>query len=141
VEASAAYSLTDNLSFGGSYTYTDSTESNEPGSDVRELRRPRHSGSLHTSYRFLDERANLNIVADYGGSSTDVFFPPFPAPPEIVSLESYWLLDLTASYAINPKTNVFVRANNLLDEDFEQVFGYRTPGRSAYAGIRLSFGK
>ena len=140
VEASATYSLTDNLSFGGSYTYTDSTESNEPGSDIRELRRPRHSGSLRTSYRFLDERANLSIVADYGGSSTDTFFPPFPAPPEIVSLESYWLLDLTASYAINPKTNVFVRANNLFDEDYEQVFGYRTPGRSAYAGIRLSFG-
>jgi vitamin B12 transporter len=141
VEASAIYSLTDNLSFGGSYTYTDSTESNEPGSDVRELRRPRHNGNLNTSYRFLDERAHLTIVADYGGSSTDIFFPPFPAPPEIVSLDSFWLLDLTASYDINQNTNVFVRGNNLLDEHYEQVFGYRTPGRSAYAGIRLSFGK
>jgi vitamin B12 transporter len=141
VEASATFSLTDNLSFGGSYTYTDSTESNDSGSDMRELRRPRHSGGLQSSYRFLDERANLSIVADYGGSSTDIFFPPFPAPAEIVRLESFWLLDLTASYDINQNTNVFVRANNLLDEEYEQVVGYRAPGRSAYAGIRLSFGK
>ena len=141
VEASATFNLTDNLSFGGSYTYTDSTESNGSGSDVRELRRPRHSGSLNTSYRFLEERANLSIVADYGGSSTDIFFPPFPAPSEIVRLESFWLLDVTAGYDINQNTNVFVRANNLLNEEYEQVLGYQAPGRSAYAGFRLSFGK
>jgi vitamin B12 transporter len=141
VEAAATLKLAENLSLGGSYTYTDSEESNEPGSDVRELRRPRHSGSLYASYRYLDERANLTVAADYGGTSTDIFFPPFPAPSEIVSLASFWLLDLTASYDINQHTNVFVRANNLLDEDYEQVIGYRTPGRSAYAGVRFGFGQ
>ena len=141
VEASATLNLTENLSFGGSYTYTDSAENDGLGNDVQELRRPRHTGSLSTGYRFLDDRANLRLVADYGGTSTDIFFPPFPAPSEIVALDSHWLLDLTASYDINRNTNVFVRANNLLDEDYEQVFGYRTPGRSAYAGIRVSFGK
>lgn len=141
VEASATLKLMENMSIGGSYTYTDSTENDGLGSDVRELRRPRHSGSLNTSYRFLDERAKLSVVADYGGTSTDIFFPPFPAPSEIVSLESFWLLGLTASYDINQNTNIFVRALNLLDEDYEQVYGYRTPGRSAYVGVRFSFGK
>jgi len=141
VEAAATFNVTKNLSFGGSYTYTDSTENDGSGSDVRELRRPRHSGSLNTSYRFLDERAKLRAVADYGGTSTDIFFPPFPAPSEIVSLESFWLLHVTASYDINQNTNIFVRANNLFDEDHEQVYGYRTLGRSAYVGVRLSFGK
>lgn len=141
VEAAATFNVTENLSFGGSYTYTDSTQNDGSGSDVRELRRPRHSGSLNTSFRFLDERAKLMVVADYGGTSTDIFFPPFPLPPEIVSLDSFWLLDLTASYDINRNTNIFVRALNLLDEEYEQVYGYRTPGRSAYVGIRVSFGK
>ncbi len=58
-----------------------------------------------------------------------------------MSLENYWLLDLTARYYINQNTNIFIRTNNLLDEDYEQVFGYRPPGRSAYAGVRVSFGK
>ena len=140
IEAAATFNLTENLSFGGSYTYTDSTQNDRSGNDVRELRRPRHSGNLNASYRFLDERATLRVVADYGGTSTDIFFPPFPAPSEIVSLDSFWLLDLTASYNINRNTNIFVRALNLLDEDYEQVYGYRTPGRSAYVGVRLGFG-
>jgi len=140
VEAAATFNVTENLSFGGSYTYTDSTQNDGSGDDVRELRRPRHSGSLNSSYRFLDERATLMVVADYGGTSTDIFFPPFPEPSEIVSLDSFWLLDLTASYDINRNTNIFVRALNLLDEDYEQVYGYRTPGRSAIVGVRLGFG-
>ncbi len=140
VEAAATFNVTENLSFGGSYTYTDSTENDRSGNDVRELRRPRHSGSLNGSFRFLNERARLTVVADYGGTSTDIFFPPFPEPSEIVSLDSFWLLDLTASYDINRTTNIFVRALNLLDEDYEQVYGYRTPGRSAFVGVRLGFG-
>ena len=140
VEASATLNLTGNLNFGGSYTYTDSTENDGSANGMRELRRPRHSGSLSAGYRFLNDRANLSLVADYGGTSTDIFFPPFPASSEIVALESHWLLDLTASYDINRNSKVFARANNLLDEDYEQVFGYRTPGRSAFAGIRVSFG-
>jgi len=141
VEASATLILTEQLSFLGSYTYTDSRENKESGNDMRELRRPRHTGSLSGRYRFLNERANLTLVADYGGTSTDIFFPPFPAPPEIVTLHDYWLLDLTASYDINRNTNVYARFNNLLDENYEQIFGYRTPGRTAYAGIRVGYGR
>lgn len=140
VEASATFDLAENLSFGGAYTYTDSTEDDPSGAEVRELRRPRHSGSLNAAYRFLDERASLTLVADYTGSSLDRFFPPFPAPPEIVELDSFWLLDLTASYDINRHTTAYLRANNLLDEDYEQVYGYQTPGRSVHAGVRLGFG-
>ena len=140
VEVSATLKVTENLNFGGSYTYTDATENVGSGNDRRELRRPRHTGSLNAGYGFLHDRAHLTLVADYGGTSTDIFFPPFPSPSEIVALESHWLLDLTASYDINRNTNVFARANNLLDEDYEQVFGYRMPGRSVFAGIRLSFG-
>ena len=79
-------------------------------------------------------------MADYGGASLDRFFPPWPALPEVVELDSHWLLDLTASYDFGRNATVYVRTNNLLDEDYEQVYGYQTPGRSAYVGIRLSFG-
>jgi outer membrane cobalamin receptor len=29
----------------------------------------------------------------------------------------------------------------LLDEDYEQVYGYQTPGRAGYLGIRVNFGQ
>ncbi len=140
VEISAVYDVTEDLRFGGSYTYTNSSASDSSGVEMRELRRPRHSGSLYGNYRFFDDRANLKIVADYAGKSTDRFFPPFPMPSEIVTLDDYWLLDATISFDINPNTEVYLRGSNLLDEKYEQVYGYRTPGRSIYAGLRLSFG-
>ena len=108
---------------------------------MRELRRPRHVGSVSADYRFLDERANLMLVADYGGESTDIYFPPWPQPSEIVTLDSQWLVDLTVGYDLNSSTNLFIRGNNLLDEEYEQVYGYRAPGRAVYAGLRLQFGR
>jgi vitamin B12 transporter len=140
VEISAVYDVTENLRLGSSYTYTDSSESDSSGLEMRELRRPRHSGSLYGNYRFFANRANLKIVADYAGKSTDRFFPPFPMPSEIVTLGDYWLFDATIGLDINPNTSVYLRGSNLLDEKYEQVYGYRTPGRSVYAGLRLSFG-
>lgn len=140
VEASATLDATDNLSVIATYTYSDSKQRDSSGNDLRELRRPRHSGSLHADYRMWNERANLKFVADYNGKSTDRFFPPFPAPTEIVTLDAYWLVDATAGLDINPHTRVFLRAENLFDEEYEQVFGYRSPGRSMYAGVRMRFG-
>ncbi len=140
IEFSAVYDVTEALALGASYTYTDSSESTEAG-DVDELRRPQHAGSVTVNYRFLQQRAQLGLTADYGGSRTDIFFPPFPEPSESVTLDSYWLLDFVASYQFGSNTNAYIRATNLLDEDYEQVFGYQTAGQAAYLGLRVDFGK
>ena len=34
---------------------------------------------------------------------------------------------------------LFGRIENALDEDYEQVFTYGSPGRAAYVGVRASF--
>ena len=141
VEIVANYDLSENLRLGAMYSYTDSTQAQPDGSELREVRRPRHTGSVYGNYAFLDERARLTINADYAGESSDNFFPPFPNPQEIVTLDDYWLVDVTASFAVSRSTSVYLRANNLLDEDYEQVFGFATPGRSVYGGVRLSFGR
>ena len=69
-----------------------------------------------------------------------MFFPPWPDPSEIVTLDNYWLVDIAAQFAVSDDLTVFVRTSNLLDSEYEQVYGYRTQGRSTYAGIRASFG-
>jgi vitamin B12 transporter len=48
-------------------------------------------------------------------------------------------VDLTAQYRISESLKVFARASNLLDSDYEQVYGYNTPGRALYAGIQVGF--
>ena len=125
------------LELGSTYTYTDSTEEDAQGQDVEELRRPRHTGSLYANLRLMEDQANVLLTADYGGEQSDVFFPPFPEPSTIVTLDSYWLLGVTASWDLSRAVTVFVRGTNLLDEEYEEVYGYRTPGRAAYLGVRL----
>jgi vitamin B12 transporter len=53
VEAATTFNVTENLSLGGSYTYTDSTENDASGNDVRELRRPVARVQINSSRPFL----------------------------------------------------------------------------------------
>jgi vitamin B12 transporter len=136
IEMAARWHVSEHVGVNATYTYVDSTAEN-----TREVRRPRHSGSIDIDYGFLDNRGTIALTADYGGTRTDTFFPPWPNPPEVVTLDSHWLLDLTAQYRISPGFRIFARATNLLDTDYEQVYGYRTQGRAIYAGIQAEFGR
>ena len=42
------------------------------------------------------------------------------------------------SYALSSRHKVHVKLENLFDEDYEQVKGYPSPGRTVLAGITLS---
>jgi vitamin B12 transporter len=137
VEIGASWNASDRVALGMNYTYT---HAEEPDS-AAELRRPRHAASLHVDYSFLDQRGQLSLAADYGGTRNDVFYPPWPNPSEIVTLRSNWLVDLAAQYRVTPTVNVFARTSNVLDADYEHVYGYRTPGRAVYAGVRVTFGQ
>ncbi len=139
VELGLSWQLSDSFDVTAAYTYVDTTEENANGADVREIRRPRHAASLSANYRFANDRAQLALGADYGGTRTDTFFPPFPNPPTVVTLERHLLVDLTAQFQLSPRVSLFARGTNLLDEEYEQVFGYRTLGRAGYVGVRLSF--
>lgn len=140
VEIDARFTLSENLELSGNYTYTDSSETNA-GMTTHELRRPRHAGHISASYRVPQGRTSLHLAADYGGTRSDIFFPPFPDPSQIVTLSNFWLVDFTASYDVSESLDLFVRMNNLLDEDYEQVYGFATPGRATFVGVRANFGQ
>ncbi len=140
-EISLRWSVTDTFGLSANYTYTDSTEPDFDGKDSRELRRPRHTGGFGADFRTPEQRFSTTLTADYGGERTDIFFPPWPDPSEIVKLENYWLVDLAVQYRATESVTVFVKGTNLLDEQYEQVFGYRTLGRAGYVGMRVGFGR
>jgi vitamin B12 transporter len=141
IELAGRWNLSERFGIAGSYTYTDSHEPSPDGGDVRELRRPRHAGSLSLDFRSTNEKWESSLSADYGGTRNDIFFPPFPDPSEIVTLDSYWLVDLAVQYRMTPAVTLFARGTNLLDEEYEQVYGYRTLGRAGYVGVRTNFGR
>jgi vitamin B12 transporter len=137
VELSAIGTLSDSLSVNAAYTYTDSVESDGAGGYTDEVRRPRHTASLNLSWQVMDN-LHINTNAQYNGSQTDVFFPPWPTPSETVILADYTLLNVNVNYRASNKLDLYLRLDNLLDDNYEEVFGYQTLGFGASFGLRYS---
>ena len=134
VEATLGWKLGEELRLSANYAFLKSTQPDETSlTQVHELRRPKHSGSLA-----LDgSHGRFN----YGGSIAYVgkhFDQRDTFPFDRVTLGSYWLADARVAYAIRPGVELFGRMSNALNQKYEDVFGYRTEPRAAYAGLRLS---
>ncbi len=137
LELSLTAKLRDNTDLSASYTYTDSTERASLGDEVDEVRRPRNMLSVNLHYT-PTPRANVNLNISYNGSQDDILFPPFPQSPERISLDAYTLVSFAASYQLTPTVQLVGRIENLLDESYEDVVGFNTPGVGAYIGVRVA---
>lgn len=118
------------------YAWLDATEPEAGAGQVRELRRPRHAGSLSATRRFLDDRLRLRSDLIWTGKRDDLFFGSFPATR--VALDDYLLINVAASWQMNPRLELFLRGDNLGNENYQHVLGYTTPGRQLHAGFRLT---
>ena len=134
IEAEFGWKLGDQLRLGASYAYLDATEPDtSSGAQVREHRRPKHSGSV--TIDGASGRLNYGASIAYVGrhfDSRDTF--PFDA----VALSSYWLADARLGYSIRPGIEVYARMANALNQKYQDVFSYRTEPRAVYAGVRFS---
>ena len=139
VELTANANVSESISLVVSYTYTDATEEGADGRDIDEVRRPRHMGHVGANIALAEGRGNLNLNASYNGEQDDLFFPPFPEPSTTVILDDYWLVDVAVSWSITDSVDLYGRAANLLDESYEDVFGFATPGRTVTGGLRFRF--
>ena len=135
-ELTAIGALGNNLSLNATYTYTDSVESDGAGGYKDEVRRARHTASLNLAWQVMDN-LHINTNAQYNGSQTDVFFPPWPTPSETVILNEYTLLNVSAHFNATESLDIYLRLDNLLDDNYEEVFGYQTLGFGASVGLRF----
>lgn len=119
------------LHFGASYTYLDATDPD----GIKEIRRPPHAGRADLTATFADGKGTFNVAAIYNGRQTDFNFGTFPSTT--VTLDDYLLVNVALTYRIDPRIELFVRGENLLDQDYQEVYGYNTPGLVAYAGFRI----
>ncbi|QXQ07085.1 TonB-dependent receptor [Sphingosinicellaceae bacterium] len=104
-----------------------------------EVRRPNDIGSANFTVFSKDERFSGTLTARYNGDQRDVAFTDPSFVPVNVVLKDYVLLNLAASYKLTKTIEVFGRVENLLDEKYQEVFSFVSPGRGAYGGVRLSF--
>ena len=139
LELQGRASILPRLTLAGAYTWLRSREPAPGETMVQELRRPRHSGSLNAHYEIADPAIGINLNLTYTGEQPDIFYPPWPNPSRRVSLDSFLLASLTASWQATSRVRWHIRAENLGDTRFEEVYGFRGPGRSIHLGVQFSF--
>lgn len=131
VEVSGTARIGSQWRVDASYTYLDAKENG-----VEEIRRPPHIGSLNLGWRTAEDRGGLNLTVRYNGNTDDTFFGTTSVR---VTLPSYTLVNLGGDYKISDTVQIYGRVENALDEDYEEVFGFRTPGVAGYVGLRVTF--
>jgi vitamin B12 transporter len=133
LELTARYRLDQSLFLDFAYTWLDADDPD----GIREVRRARHQASASGTVRFLDGRGEATLAVNYNGKQDDLDFATFPASR--VSLGAYTLVTLSASWQLMDGLELFGRVENLLDETYQSVLGFNTPGIGAYAGLRVRF--
>jgi vitamin B12 transporter len=157
VEFSTRVDLGYGLTLGGNYTYLHTEVTDDGGlgnlffAEGEELlRRPNHSGSFFVDW--LWRNLNVRVNGTYVGERDDTLFLVEPGPflytftNERVENDDYFVLDLAASYTIEDlgrsplqSLKFFVKARNIANEDYEEVFGFSSPRASAMGGIEFTF--
>jgi vitamin B12 transporter len=112
--------------FVGNWTNNDTeTVSGEP-----RLRRPKNLGNVGVEYTATNDALRLVVNYRLSGDAIDSGGAP---------LDDYEVLDLSAAYSLGETFELYGRVLNVGDEEYREVVGYNTPGREAYAGVRLRF--
>lgn len=132
IELSAKAALSANLNLGAAYTWTDAT--NPDGS--AELRRPEQIASLVLNYVLPSRRGNVNLNVQYNGPMEDFDFSTFPATRQ--KLDGYTLVNLSGAFRLDKNIELTARIENLLDEEYEEVWSAQAPGIGIYAGVRFN---
>ncbi len=114
-----------------SYTFTDASNRSPGNANFgRQLaRRPQHSMTALIDYRWpfgLETGATLTHV----GRS-------FDNAANTTRIAGHVLADVRAALPLTDRIDIYGRIENLFNEQYETAFRFGTPGRAAYAGIRL----
>ncbi len=133
VEVSARANL-GQFTLNAAYSYLDAEENG-----TREVRRPKHIASAALDWRMPDDSISAGFTVRHNGAATDSAFTDPSFIPVTVTLDDYTLVNLYGEVALTDKIRAFARAENLLDEEYEQVFSFVSQGRSVIAGISVSF--
>lgn len=134
IEAEIAWQPSRALRLAANYAYLKASEpTGALNEQVRERRRPRHSGAIladgsvgrwtyGASIAHVGERLDRQEVLPFG----------------IVRLDPYWLASARIAYALTPRLELHVRGTNLFNDRYEDSADYRTEGRGIFVGIRLA---
>lgn len=135
VEVFGQAHLSERVHIQASYTRT---AARNKATDEDLIRRPKHKLSVLLSFT-PGTKASIDLWLLHVSQAQDLDFSTWPWPVSRAILPAYTLLNASASYEVTQNVQVFGRLENILDQDYEVIKGYGTPGFSAYAGLKIQF--
>lgn len=131
-ELTARVDATDALSFRLDYTRLMATN---PDGSI-EVRRPKHELGLGATLKAFNGRGTVNIEARHvAGNFDDQFFGAYST----AELPDYTVVNLGADYALTDAVKLTARVVNVFDEEYSDVWGYASRGRTAYLGLSANW--
>jgi len=129
IELAGSYDVTDAVSLTGTYTYTDARYAN----GNRRVRVPLHDLNLGVQAT-PTARLTAGVEVEYAAGLPD---EPFAA--SVAWRSDYTLVNARLAYAVTEAAQLYLRAENLFDEEYQTVEGYATSGSAVYFGVRGTF--
>ena len=116
------------LELKGQYTMT-LTRDLMNGTRLR--RWPIDQASLSLYYQPVD---SLNMTLDFR-----LVGAQFNNRENTQRVDSFEVVNVAVNYDLSDQFQAYVRVDNLLDEEYEEILFFGTPGRSVFGGIRANF--
>lgn len=123
IELASAAPIGDRIQVFGNYTYTDAEDA-----DGDQLRRVPENDLVLGLATDLTDRLSAELTLNYVTDRVD------PEP-----VDDYTLVNASVSYDLTDSTTVYLRIENLTDEEYQTANGFGTSDRAFYVGIRASF--
>ena len=123
-EIALDYQILKLMSLYLNYSYIDSVDGN--GSSLFYV--AKDSGEAGLIYE-PNNSFSGSIIARYNGSESSSYG----------KIDSWIRFDVNGSYKLSGTNELYFRIENLLDEEYQQIFGYGTPERSGFIGLRSKF--
>ena len=100
-----------------------------------EVRRPRRQASVSIERRL--PRAIVFLNARFSAGRQDVEFVQ-STPADRAWLDDFVIADFGVRTRLGPGVEAFLSIDNLLDEEYEEVFGYAAMPRSVVVGVEIA---
>ena len=121
---------TGKVRFNVNYTYTKPDERFS-------LRIPEHKLNASLNVQWT-QKFNCGLQYQYNAAREDAFFNSLSFENEAVTLDAFGILDWYGQFRLNDAIGFTARVNNLLNQEYEELFRFQTLGRNYSLGMNIN---
>ena len=130
IELVAEYSITNQWILFGNATLNKTEDQN----GLQRIRRPKQLANLGLQFSSFSEKVSLLLNYRSSAHAIDELYGIGR-----VTLDDYWVIDVSTTIRLSQNLEAYGRLENITDEDYEEITGFRVPGLSINGGIRIRF--